>query len=172
MSKQTAIIAAAALLLGCLAVGFVGAEEEQEREVTLAEVPEAAKETILKEAGENEIQDIEEVQADDKLYYEADWLDDGQEVEIRVALDGTLMGREGEDGNEGGERDDDGDDDGGCSCRGHGDGDGHEDDGDDGDGDEHDGDGDAHDDDGDSHHGDGDGHVGDGDGSDGDGDEG
>lgn len=47
----------------------------------------------------------EEERIGDELFYEAEWLADGMEVEVQVAPDGTLLGREIE------EPDDDEDDD-------------------------------------------------------------
>lgn len=112
MLKRIMIAVIAALVLGGLAASVVvWAEDEQEREVKLEDLPEAVKEAILEEAGENEILEIEEVQSDGRLYYEADWLEDGKEVEIQVGIDGSLIDRETEDG-------EDGDDD--VDCHGNG----------------------------------------------------
>lgn len=120
-----------------LAVGVIGvtapllacAEKVQEREVTLEQVPSAVKATVLKEAGDHPILELEEVRLGEKIYYEAEWMEGGLEVEIQVAPDGTLLGRlteepddddnddndddEGDEGDEGGEDDkgDEGDED-------------------------------------------------------------
>jgi len=79
-------------------------DDEQEREVTIDEVPEAVRDTILKEAGDNKIEEIEEETENGVVTYEAEWHEDGKEIEIKVAADGTLLKREVED-------DDDDDDD-------------------------------------------------------------
>lgn len=111
-----------------LAVGVIGvtaallacAEKVQERQVTLEQVPPAVKATVLKEAGDHPILELEEVRLGEKIYYEAEWMEGDLEVEIQVAPDGTLLGRlteepDDEDNNddEGGEDDkgDEGDED-------------------------------------------------------------
>lgn len=111
-----------------LAVGVIGvtaallacAEKVQERQVTLEQVPPAVKATVLNEAGDHPILELEEVRLGEKIYYEAEWMEGDLEVEIQVAPDGTLLGRlteepDDEDNNddEGGEDDkgDEGDED-------------------------------------------------------------
>jgi len=70
---------------------------ERETEVTLEQVPSAVKATILKEAGENKIEEIEEVVAGSKKSYEAEWKADGKETEVQVAADGKLLGKKVEE---------------------------------------------------------------------------
>jgi len=86
-------------------------EKEDERNVSIDAVPEAVKATILKEAGDNKITEIEEETKHGTTIYEAEWRVDGKEVEIKVAADGTLLKKEIEDEDEH-EGDDDDDDDG------------------------------------------------------------
>lgn len=102
-----------------LAVGVIGvtatllacAEKVQERDVTLEQVPPAVKATVLKEAGDHTILELEEVRLGEKIYYEAEWMEGGLEVEIQVAPDGTLLGRSTEKpGDESNADDDDGED--------------------------------------------------------------
>ncbi len=84
-------------------------EQEQERELTLEQLPAPVKATVLREAGEQRILEMEEVRIGERLYYEAEWIQDEMEVEIQVAPDGTLIGREVEevdDGDEEPEHDD------------------------------------------------------------------
>ena len=69
-------------------------EEESEREISLEEIPEAARVVILREAGDHPVVEAEEVVIDGKIYYEAEWIEEDEEVEIRVAPDGTIAGRE------------------------------------------------------------------------------
>lgn len=71
-------------------------EEESEREITLKEVPEAARVVILQEAGEHPVLEVDEVVIEGEIYYEAEWIEEDEEVEIRVAPDGTIAGRETE----------------------------------------------------------------------------
>ena len=84
-------------------------EDEDEDEVSLDEVPAAVKATILKEADGAEVEEVEKEIEDGKVVYEAEFEVDGQEVEIEVAEDGTLLSREIDDDDDG---DDDDDDDG------------------------------------------------------------
>lgn len=72
-------------------------EEESEREVTLADVPEAARKVILEEAGENAILEIDEIVVDGRVLYDAEWRVGDQEIEITVTSDGEIVGREIED---------------------------------------------------------------------------
>ena len=72
-------------------------EDEDEEEVTVAleAVPEAVRATILAQGGT--IEEIEMDTEDGQIVYEADVIIDGQEVEIEVAADGTLLGTEVDD---------------------------------------------------------------------------
>jgi uncharacterized membrane protein YkoI len=72
-------------------------EDEDEEEVSLDEVPEAVKATILREAAGAEIKELERETEDGQTVYEAEAIIDGQEVEIKVAADGTLLSKEVED---------------------------------------------------------------------------
>jgi hypothetical protein len=72
-------------------------EQEQERKVTLKQVPGPVKKTILKQAGDNKIAEIEEVTQGESKFYEAVWIKDGKEVEIKVAANGKLLGKETEE---------------------------------------------------------------------------
>jgi hypothetical protein len=101
MKRRVSIPLLTVAILGfCLAiVGPVAAgADEEEREVTLDQVPAAVKETILEQAEGNELTEIEEVSRDGKVvHYEAEWEVDGKEIEIVVSPDGKLLEREVED---------------------------------------------------------------------------
>ena len=86
-------------------------DDEEEEEVSLDEVPAAVKATILKEADGAEVMEVEKEIEDGKVVYEAEFEVDGQEVEIEVAEDGTLLSREIDDEDEEGDDDEDDDDD-------------------------------------------------------------
>jgi len=75
---------------------WAGKGNKREREVTLAEVPKAVKATILKEAGKNAIEEIEEITRGKRKVYEAEWTVGGREVEIKVAADGRLLSKKQE----------------------------------------------------------------------------
>jgi hypothetical protein len=91
LSLATAGLVALSL---ALVLAGEGKQKGTEKKVTLAEVPAAVKATILKEAGDNAIKEIEQVTERDVTFYEAEWLAGGQETEIKVAADGKLIGKE------------------------------------------------------------------------------
>jgi hypothetical protein len=82
-------------------------EGEIEKEITIEELPDAARATILKEAGDHEIIELEEVIYKGKTFYEAEWLEDGMEVEVAVTPEGEVIGREIEVPDDEAEEDDD-----------------------------------------------------------------
>ena len=75
-------------------------EDENEEEISLDQVPEAVKATMLKEAAGAEIEEVVKETEDDQISYEAEFEVNGQDVEIEVAPDGTLLEREIEDDND------------------------------------------------------------------------
>jgi hypothetical protein len=86
-------LAASAL---CLCVLWLWACDEEghetsSRDVSLEEVPEAARRTLLEQAGENRIRELEEKIVDGQTLYEIELLVDGQETEVVVAPDGKLV---------------------------------------------------------------------------------
>jgi uncharacterized membrane protein YkoI len=81
---------------------------DAETEVSIEEVPDAVRATIDAEAKGGTIGEIEMETENGRTVYEADAIIDGQEVEIQVASDGTLLGKETED-DEGDYDDDEGD---------------------------------------------------------------
>ncbi len=72
-------------------------EDDDEVQVSLADVPEAVKATILREAGGAEIKEIERETEDGQTIYSVEVLIEGREVEFEIAPDGTLLGKEVED---------------------------------------------------------------------------
>jgi uncharacterized membrane protein YkoI len=74
----------------------------RERSLTLDQVPAPVSKTILKEAGDYEVKEVEVITAGNVLTYEAEWVADCDEIEITLAADGTVLGRQikavGEDG--------------------------------------------------------------------------
>jgi len=121
------------LCIGCNGTVVSKQTAEEEKKVSIAEVPEAVKSTILAEAKGGTIGEIEMENEDGQTVYEAEAVVNGQEVDIKVGADGTLLSKEVEN------VDDDADDD-----------DADEDDDDDEDAD-HDDDDDEEDDDDDDH---------------------
>jgi len=80
-----------ALAMGIAAWSGAGKDEEQ---VSLDQVPPAVKATILKEAQGATIQEIERQTQAGEVTYEANVIIGAQEVEIEVAADGTLLGKQ------------------------------------------------------------------------------
>ena len=74
-------------------------EEEDAVQVSLAELPEAVRATLLREAPTGEIEELELETEDGRTQYAADVVIDGQVFDIEIAPDGTLLQKEveGED---------------------------------------------------------------------------
>jgi len=72
-------------------------EDEDEEQVSIDQVPAAVKATILEEAQGGTIEEIERETEDGKTVYEAEVIINGEEVEIEVAADGTLLSKKVED---------------------------------------------------------------------------
>ena len=85
--------------------------DEGEEQITLDEAPAAVQATIKTEAQGGSIEEIERETENGKTVYEADVIINGQEVEIKVAPDGTLLGKEVEDDDDDDDEGDDDDDD-------------------------------------------------------------
>jgi len=101
MSKRSVWLGTLSLaLVAVIAVShLVG--EEKEGKVSLDQLPAAVKATILKEAGGATITEIEAETEGGATVYEAVWIANGKEVEIKVSPDGKLLGRETEEGEKG-----------------------------------------------------------------------
>jgi len=84
------------LIVATTITTWAGAEEN-EQEVTIDQVPAAVKATILKAAEGGTIKEIERETKNGTTVYEAEVILNGKEVEIKVAADGTLLGKEVED---------------------------------------------------------------------------
>ncbi len=98
MRKRWAVTVVSAFVLVALAarVGWAGKRKKEEK-VTIDQVPAAVKATILKEAKGAKIKEIEKETKKGKTIYEAEFVVDGKEIEIKVAADGKLLSREVED---------------------------------------------------------------------------
>jgi len=79
--------------------------EDNEEDIALDQIPAAVKATLLAEAKGATIKEVERETRNGQTVYEAEWIVAGQEIEIKVAADGTLLKKEIE-------QDDDDDDDG------------------------------------------------------------
>jgi hypothetical protein len=112
-----ACLAAAALTLcGCAAPGEMddddAADDQREQEVTLEQLPAAARATLTKEAGDGKIEEIDKRARQGKTEYEADVLLAGKKWEITVREDGQLLRKQlDEETDEEDDRDDDKEDD-------------------------------------------------------------
>ena len=97
--KPIAFAALAGIMIVGLSAALAGkCGKKTEKDVTIDQVPAAVKATIEKEAGDNKIEEIEEVSKDRKVvYYEAEWKTGGKEIEIKVDPSGKLLSKEVED---------------------------------------------------------------------------
>ena len=105
--KSAAVLSITVVIpTACTTLEQDSGEEENEVQVRLAECPGPVQKTIEREAGAGRILEIERELEQGKTVYEAEVVIDGQEHEITVAADGTLLGKD----QEGAEDDDDVDD--------------------------------------------------------------
>jgi uncharacterized membrane protein YkoI len=86
-----------AIGLPLIGIGLAGALAlvvwADEVELTLDQVPDAVKATILRESAGGRITEIERETKNGVTVYEAEFMLHGDEIEIRIAPDGTLLGR-------------------------------------------------------------------------------
>jgi len=75
-------------------------KDENEKKVSLNELPDAVKAAILKEAEGGTIKKIESDTENGKTIYEAEVVINEKTVEIKVAADGTLLSKEAEEDND------------------------------------------------------------------------
>ncbi len=106
MTSGLKIIAFALVIIAGLACGPYPSPEPgsadnppraKEREVALDEVPRPVREAILVEAEGWKIRGVEEIRFHDRVEYEAEWREDGEEVELQCSADGTILSRNGDD---------------------------------------------------------------------------
>ena len=72
--------------------------ETSSKHVSLEEIPERARQTLLAQAGENRIRELEEKVVDGQTVYEMELRIDGKEIEVVVAPDGKLVRIKREEG--------------------------------------------------------------------------
>ena len=109
----TATIALCVITVGPAVLLAQDEQDEKEQKVAFSSLPQAVQATFRKEAGNQKIETVEKDVEDGKTVYEAEVTIDGDEYEIEVAEDGTLISKEIEDeeDDDDGEDDDGGDDD-------------------------------------------------------------
>jgi uncharacterized membrane protein YkoI len=87
-------------------------DEEESEAVTIDEVPQAVKDTLLKEADGGTVEEIEKETEDGKTVYGADIVKDDKKFELKVDENGQLLSKEAdEDNDKDADQDEDGDDD-------------------------------------------------------------
>lgn len=101
--KHWKLISLMAVVCLGLCIGAIATKQvlDSEKALTIDQVPAAVKATILAQANGATIQEIEMETKDGKTVYEAEVIINGQEVDIVVAPDGTLIGKETEDNDDG-----------------------------------------------------------------------
>ena len=100
MARRIRLMGLAALLVaGTGSWAWSGEEtsEPHERAVTLEQLPTWVKVTLDKAAGNHKIREIEEVMDGEQLFYEATWMREGREVEVKISPDGKLLSTEVEE---------------------------------------------------------------------------
>lgn len=71
-------------------------EGAREVEISLDRIPEMVRVTALREAKGRPIAEVKELQTDGSTFYQMEWMDAGEEVEILVGGDGAVLCRTGE----------------------------------------------------------------------------
>jgi len=106
LQKHWKLISLMAIVCLALCIGALATKQamDSETEVSIKDVPAAVRVTIEAEAQGGTIEEIEMGTEKGQTVYEADVIIDGQEVEIQVAPDGKLLGKETDD--EGDDEDD------------------------------------------------------------------
>ncbi|MBN1509656.1 MAG: PepSY-like domain-containing protein [Sedimentisphaerales bacterium] len=84
-----------------------GDDGEDEQRVSLDQLPPVVKATILAEAKGAKIKEIERETTKNGAVYEAEWVENGHDVEIKVAPDGKILKREVEQEDDADDDDDD-----------------------------------------------------------------
>jgi uncharacterized membrane protein YkoI len=97
MSKRALMVPLIGLAVLGMTAWIAWAQSEQEKPVSLDQVPAAVKATILKESAGGEIKEIEVETERGKTFYEAEFVRGGKTIEIKVAPDGTLLEKEKEE---------------------------------------------------------------------------
>jgi hypothetical protein len=94
--KKSVLVLAFVCAIVVAIAGPAAAEDKDvvEKPIAWDQLPAAVQKTIRAEAGDHAIAEIEEIHQKDQVYYEADWIEGENEIEIRVAIDGKLIGRE------------------------------------------------------------------------------
>jgi hypothetical protein len=69
-------------------------EEEVERELSLEQLPDPVRETILRHAAGHRVREVEMHTRGGKRFYEAEWMENGREVEVSVDPSGKVLGQE------------------------------------------------------------------------------
>ena len=107
MKRSYVLLGVLGVVLVCAGIGVSAVFAEEE--VSLDQVPDAVRATLLKQAGGAKIVEIEMEEEDGQVVYEAEVIIDGREVDLLVSPTGEFLGTESDDDEDG---DHDGDDDG------------------------------------------------------------
>jgi len=94
MKARWAVLTLVGLVCFGAAAITVLANDKDEEEVSIDQIPPTVKATILKEAKGGKIQEIGRETQRGKTVYEAEVIIQGKEIEIKIAPDGTVIGRE------------------------------------------------------------------------------
>ena len=103
MKRKNVVLVGILVIAGVVVgIGAVATQRmtDEDVEVSIDAVPAAVRATILAEAQGNTIQEVEMENENGQTVYEAEVIIDGQEIDILVAADGTLLGTEIDDEDE------------------------------------------------------------------------
>ncbi|MCK5565852.1 MAG: PepSY domain-containing protein [Planctomycetes bacterium] len=95
--KHFKVISLIILVAAIICVIAYAGEHGKDEDLSLDQVPAAVKATIVEQAQDGEIKEIELEDEDGELLYEAKVVIDGQEYELKISPDGTLLSKEVED---------------------------------------------------------------------------
>ena len=95
VKKHAKLIGILVVLGAVICIGAGVAYYEQQ--ITIDEVPEVVKATILKEVGDGTIKEIEKETKNGVTTYEAELIVEGKAFEIQVAADGALLSKGAEE---------------------------------------------------------------------------
>lgn len=67
----------------------------------LQDVPEAAREAILREAGKHEVLEVDRIVYRGSVFFDAEWIADGHEMEVTVTPEGKVVESDMEEAEDG-----------------------------------------------------------------------
>ena len=91
MRSITWVAVTSIVILGAFSAAISATAGEKEEKTTIDKVPAVVKAAIEKATAGGKVKKIEKEQYDGKVVYDVDYVKDGEEKEINVAEDGTIV---------------------------------------------------------------------------------